>query len=108
MKKEIVVALAALSVMMFAQCAKKMNPSAKEKAKTETAVVAPKPATPEEMAAGKTVFTDNCGKCHKLRQPGEFTTNKWEHILPSMTKKAKLTPAQSASVTAYVMANAKK
>ncbi len=108
MKKEVVVTLAALSVMLFAQCAKKMSPSTKEKAKTETAEVTPKAATPEEMAMGKTVFTDNCGKCHKLRQPGEFTTKKWDNILPTMCKKAKLTPAQSTAVTAYVMANAKK
>ena len=30
-----------------------------------------------ELAEGKTLFENNCGKCHKLFSPDDFTKEEW-------------------------------
>ena len=108
MKKEVVITLAALSVLLFAQCAKKLNPTTNEKPKPAPVVATVKEGSPEQLTMGKSIFTDNCGKCHELHQPSEFSIKRWEVIMPQMSKKAELNKEQTAAVTAWVMANAKK
>ncbi|HVZ57789.1 MAG TPA: hypothetical protein VG870_14115 [Chitinophagaceae bacterium] len=56
---------------------------------------------------GKTVLSTKCTKCHGLKNPGDFTAQRWDGILKSMIPKAKLTDDEAKQVTAYVLANAK-
>jgi cytochrome c2 len=63
--------------------------------------------TEADMAAGKTLWQENCNKCHKLHDGPEYSVNKWENVLPRMTKRAKLDDAQGGKVRAYLLANAK-
>ena len=63
--------------------------------------------TEQQMAEGKTIWQNNCNKCHKLFEPESRDVAKWEAVLPSMVKRAHLTDAQGGMVRAYILANAK-
>ena len=56
---------------------------------------------------GKTVFTSRCGRCHELKNPGNWNATQWDGILKSMAPKAKLNADETNQVLAYVKANAK-
>lgn len=57
---------------------------------------------PEFALAGRTMMEDNCVKCHKLKEVDRYTSEQWSKILPKMAKKAKLEPAQTASIQEYI------
>jgi mono/diheme cytochrome c family protein len=59
-------------------------------------------------SAGKTIYTNRCGRCHGLKNTENYTQQRWENILKSMIPKAKLNDEEAKQVTAYVMANSKK
>ncbi len=61
----------------------------------------------EQIATGKTIFEDNCNKCHDLPKPGEYDMQAWNDILPKMFEKANLADDKGKMVRAYVTANAK-
>jgi Dihaem cytochrome c len=54
------------------------------------------------------LFAKRCTMCHALHQPTEFTANQWPHILQIMTKRAVLTPDQTALVTKYLQTHARQ
>ncbi|BCY28764.1 cytochrome c [Flavobacterium okayamense] len=58
-----------------------------------------------ELAEGKTLFENNCGKCHKLFSPDDFTKEEWEPIVSRMQKKAKITDEQRDLVYNYLVMN---
>jgi mono/diheme cytochrome c family protein len=60
------------------------------------------------IEAGHTVYTSKCGRCHGLKDPANYTAERWEPILKSMAPKARLSDEETAQVRAYVQANAKK
>ncbi|MDI9310819.1 MAG: hypothetical protein QM535_11440 [Limnohabitans sp.] len=66
------------------------------------------PSTPEvkvseaTLAEGKTLYENNCGKCHKLYEPSAYGKDRWVKILNWMAPKAKITDEQKAKVFAYV------
>ena len=60
------------------------------------------------IALGKTIFETRCGRCHGLKNTADYTSQRWEGILRSMTPKARLTQTEIQQVTAYVKANSKK
>ena len=63
---------------------------------------------PETIAAGKTLYEGKCGRCHDLKDPKIYSTDRWSTILKAMAPRARLNDEQTKEVTAYVMANAKK
>ncbi|MCG2614482.1 hypothetical protein LZZ85_09330 [Terrimonas sp. NA20] len=71
-----------------------------------------KPAEPvvsaETLAAGHTIYSTRCAKCHGEKPVANWTAEEWKPILKSMIPKARLDSVQSVNVTAYVNANAKK
>lgn len=88
-------------------------PVAVEKTVTENAVVeetepAAKVLTPEEIAQGKTLYENNCAKCHKLFAPADFTQKKWEPILARMQKKARMDDAQMTVISSYITSELNK
>lgn len=56
----------------------------------------------ENMAQGKVLFENNCGKCHDLPTVEEYNDEKWKAIVDWMAPKAKLTPQQADLVYLYV------
>jgi hypothetical protein len=62
---------------------------------------------PVSMELGKSTFVGKCGKCHELKQAGNYTKNQWVDILKVMSERAKLTKQEADAVSAYLVANAK-
>jgi hypothetical protein len=61
-----------------------------------------------DIDRGKMVFTNRCGRCHGLPEPGLYSIDRWETIMASMAPKARLSKADRVHVTAWAQANAKK
>ncbi len=92
MKKSI--AAASFTALVLASCT--------PKATTATAPVVAT-STAEQMAQGKTIFENSCGRCHKLPDPTAHTPVQWVGIMNSMAPKAKLTDEQHQWVYDYVV-----
>ena len=104
MKKVLV--LSVLIVFIAAACHKKAAPTTAVPADPNAATAAaPDPAMVE---AGKNVYATKCTKCHAAKVVENYTAERWTGILKSMIPKAKLDDTESAQVTAFVMAGAKK
>jgi len=105
MKKVLI--LSVLIIFIAAACHKKANPTTAVPASTDsvTAAVSTDPAMVE---AGKSVYATKCTKCHAAKVVENYTADRWTGILKSMIPKAKLDDTESAQVTAFVMAGAKK
>lgn len=76
----------------LASCTPK--PSVVEGTKTNTA---------ENLALGKTVFENSCGRCHDLPDPTSHSAQDWVGIMNSMAPKAKLTDEQHQLVYNYIV-----
>ena len=86
--------------LILASCSQK---TVQPMTQTET-----KPATVEDIAKGKSLYAQNCIKCHESFNPSDFTEKKWRHEIPPMAKKAKIDFEQQNLILAYVLAGAKK
>ncbi len=53
---------------------------------------------------GYILFSENCNKCHRLKNPGNYSDEEWHKILPVMSKKAKLNPEETDLIQTYVLA----
>jgi mono/diheme cytochrome c family protein len=107
LNKGLVLSAFVLATFMLANCSPKVS---KPVASTPVTPATPKPEihyTEAQIAQGQAIYTSNCGKCHKLHAPTDRSLSKWEQILPTMIRKAKLTDEQGGLVRAYVMANLK-
>ncbi|WP_133641429.1 c-type cytochrome [Sphingobacterium paludis] len=62
----------------------------------------------EQIAEGKVLFTNNCAKCHKLKEPESRTPEQWNKTLKRMIPKAKLNDRDGQLVRAYLIVNAKQ
>jgi cytochrome c5 len=62
----------------------------------------PKAVNTERLAEGKSMYENNCAKCHKLFSPLDHTQTEWVPILNRMQKKAHLDDAQMALISEYV------
>ncbi len=74
---------------------------------TEPAAPPAKHYSAAQLEEGHAIYTNSCGRCHKLFVPADKSQDKWERVLPRMIKRAKLTEGQGELVRAYVMANLK-
>jgi hypothetical protein len=55
-----------------------------------------------ELQQGKEIFSNKCGRCHKLPKPEKHTPEEWTNILEKMVPKAKLAADQKALVFKYI------
>lgn len=85
---------ALLAVVLYS-CATKSTATATKP--TETVI-----PNPVAFAEGKSLYENNCAKCHKLFSPSERTQAEWKPILVSMQKKARLDDMQIASISDYI------
>ncbi|RYG44676.1 MAG: hypothetical protein EOO01_19055 [Chitinophagaceae bacterium] len=101
---------AAAATFIFMSCHSKTAPTVATR--TEQPVAPAKPAEPvvsaADLEAGHAVYTTKCSKCHATKPVDKWTVEGWQPILKAMIPKARLDSVQSAQVTAYVKANAKK
>ena len=57
-----------------------------------------------KLQQGQALYTGNCGKCHELFSPDQFSEKKWEHEVPPMAKKARLDDAQGDLILRFILA----
>lgn len=96
MKK--IIAVASFTAVLLASCTPKATTAATPAAAVSTA---------EQIAQGKTIFENSCGRCHKLPDPSSHTSVQWVGIMNSMAPKAKLNDEQHQWVYDYIV-SAKK
>jgi len=58
--------------------------------------------TPKETAAGKKLYAEKCGRCHKFYKIERYPDPAWNMWLGQMIVKAKLTPEQAGLLTHYL------
>ena len=61
-----------------------------------------------DIAAGKIIFTNRCGRCHVLPEPLQFTAQRWDGILSLIIPRSRLDKDQEIHVTAFIKANCLK
>ena len=59
------------------------------------------PMSPE-LVEGKTLFLNNCSKCHDLYIPKDFNAEQWKPIMLSMQKKAEISDEEREKIYAYL------
>jgi mono/diheme cytochrome c family protein len=91
---------AALSfVLVIASCA-----SLEVAAPPVEKLTLPKNADRAKLAEGRQILASRCVKCHGAPQVAKHSVADWkEDILPTMTKKAKLTDQEAALLKNYVL-----
>lgn len=93
MKK--LIAVASVTAVLLVSCT--------PKASTSVVASGSSTSTAEQIAQGKTIFENSCGKCHKLPDPASHSPVQWVGIMNSMAPKAKLTDEQHQWVYDYIV-----
>lgn len=65
-------------------------------------------ATMASLNEGKMHFEENCGKCHGLKKPGNYTESEWREEVPPMADKAKIDKKKEDLILQYVVTMAKQ
>lgn len=92
--------VAAFLAIMIYSCSPKVTQPVAEKSPEVT-------AHEKAVAEGKSMYENNCARCHKLFAPTERTQAAWAPILVKMQKKAKLDDTQMAMISNYIYSEAK-
>jgi cytochrome c5 len=87
-----IIAVAILGIFLYS-CSPKVIAPVTEVKKAEL--------TPE-LAAGRTLYENNCAKCHKLFSPTKLSEQDWKPVLVRMQKKARLDDAQMVEISNYI------
>jgi len=56
-----------------------------------------------KLVSGFFIYKNNCGQCHNLHLPKEFSEQQWNNILPEMVLKAHLDSSQTDLVKKYLL-----
>jgi cytochrome c5 len=106
MKKNLIILSFSILVVLVSACSatKKTTASGDAKAARE---IKTSNYTTAELEEGKMLWETKCDRCHKLYLPETRTKEKWEGILPRMSKRSKLDEAEAGKVRGYIMAHAK-
>ena len=59
-------------------------------------------ATLSELQQGRSLYINNCGVCHGLYSPDNFTPTQWKSVLNNMAPRTDMTSQQILLVTKYV------
>ena len=60
-----------------------------------------------DLEHGRSVYIQTCAGCHQLHPPSKYTAAEWDKFFPEMVQKTKLESLDSATVLAYLKAEAK-
>ena len=56
-----------------------------------------------DFSRGRDLYLTNCGGCHQLHLPAEFTEEQWSTILSTMIERAKLGDAEQELIFRYLL-----
>ena len=59
-------------------------------------------ATLAELTQGRTLYGDNCGSCHSLYLPENYSASQWRSVVPGMATHTGLSATDIALLTKYV------
>ena len=59
-------------------------------------------ATLPELQQGRDLYVNNCGRCHGLYSPDNYTSSQWRSIINSMAPRTSLSTSEIQLVTKYV------
>ncbi len=57
-----------------------------------------------DLQRGLQLYVSNCGGCHNLFLPKQFSEEKWRHELPEMFEEAKVGGEEAALIERYIFA----
>jgi hypothetical protein len=58
--------------------------------------------TLEELLQGRTLYINNCGACHNLYSPDDYSVSGWKSVMSNMAPKTSMNTSQVTLVTKYV------
>ncbi|NHN27924.1 cytochrome c [Flavobacterium jejuense] len=58
-----------------------------------------------ELAQGKVLYENNCGKCHTLHSADKYSKEQWSPIVLRMQKKARVNDEQRELIYNYLVMN---
>ncbi len=96
-----VLALAILATIIYS-CASKSAVATTEVKKEEVKVATIATVMTPELAEGKSLYENNCNKCHPLYKPSDFNAEQWKPIVLDMQKKAQLDDLQGQKIYNYL------
>lgn len=101
-----ILALTILAAIIYS-CASKSSVPTTEVKKTEPTASTTPTATvmTADLAEGKSLYENNCAKCHRLYDAKEFSAEEWKPIVARMQKKAHLEDLQGQKIYNYVTMN---
>ena len=88
------ISLSLLGVLVYS-CSPKITPQLTEVKKEIT----------PKIEEGKSIYENNCAKCHKLYDPKSYSIQDWQPILKRMQSKARLQDADMDKINAYLSNN---
>lgn len=91
-----VLALAFVAVLLYA-CSSKSN--------IPTAEVPKEKVLSPELAEGKSLYENSCGRCHQLYNAKDYSAEQWKPIVQRMQKKSRLDDAQGLKIYNYLTTN---
>jgi hypothetical protein len=59
-------------------------------------------ATLPELQQGRTLYINNCGKCHGLYSPDSYSSTQWKSIMNNMAPNTGMSASEILLVTKYV------
>lgn len=84
MKKHLIALASAVLIITACSSAKLLTPS---QADADRASQKYSGASLASLNEGKSLFEQNCGKCHGLKNPAGRSEEKWTSVVPRMVKK---------------------
>jgi cytochrome c5 len=88
---------------LLAACAAKKTTVAMTDADATRAAAKFPGATLLTLQQGKTMYEDNCGKCHGLKSPSAYNEEQWRKHVKRMAPKAKIDKPTEDLILQYVV-----
>lgn len=63
------------------------------------------PPDPMRFARGAKAWADNCGRCHNIRNPKEFSDKNWSLIVKHMRVRANISGDTAKDIEAFLKAS---
>jgi hypothetical protein len=94
-----IIAIVLLGTFIYSCSPKAIQPEAP---KIDVAPIVIETPLTAELAEGKALFVNNCGKCHNLYDAKDFNAEQWKPIMLRMQQEAKISDEEREKIYAYL------